>query len=837
MGMVFTLTLRTLKLNLRRTILTILTIVLSVGMMTAVLCGGWSMLQFMQDKEKSYAGDYEYIIDNLSWQQVEELKNIRNIEDISLLRFSGSSFYGVPSSKSMLAIAEINGTFIERFSLEKYLIDGRFPTSENEIILPQDFIKENDEMLSVGDTITLSVGARVWDEINTELYGLVNYLGERESFYPQTEKTYTIVGVFSDMKDSKEANPFNAFAGMETGGSFLTAFVKSGSISKAIYDEAEENAKAIGSEVTAFHSTLLLYNGITGGKGAVKILSGVGAVILALMFASSAMISNVLSISLQERMKQLGILASIGATSRQKRASVKIEALILGAIGIPLGLVFGIGLTVLVLNVVRISFQTVFTFESVVLGLHTHWLIFFLGAISGVGSLFLACRAPGHAAAKVSVIDTLKQTNVYQLKQKRMHQGKLMSIFFGVYGALAAKNIRRNPKRFRAITISIFLAVVLGLSLFSFSDFMLYQTAMDMKEDGSSYTDVVATIQYKDLPAAMKALSDDNISADISYRLSRYTTASFDKSEINPEMAGYFINGNLAEIYVVGMDDDHFFELCSENGFNVEPYHGSSNHGILLNNATGEYGTSSGRIVIGSPFAFESGYVLNLEYGDENCEPIVVQDIVNRDNANIQAQFVRDRAILIVPLSYFDWMLGNDTYIDLLIDTAQHDDATECLTNMGFFQVFDVARTTENSRQIFMLLKLIICVFAVLMTMIIGLNVCNTISNTINTRRNEFAVLRSVGMTSKGLTKTLLLEAALYGVKALTVAIPVSLIIHYIMYYLISKGMTPFMFYIGWRSYFIAIIAVIAVVVGAMLFSVRSISNVEIVKELKTGSI
>ena len=147
MGMVFTLTLRTLKLNLRRTILTILTIVLSVGMMTAVLCGGWSMLQFMQDKEKSYAGDYEYIIDNLSWQQVEELNNIKNIEDISLLRFSGSSFYGVPSNKSMLAIAEINGTFIERFSLDKYLIDGRFPTSENEIILSQNFIKENNEML------------------------------------------------------------------------------------------------------------------------------------------------------------------------------------------------------------------------------------------------------------------------------------------------------------------------------------------------------------------------------------------------------------------------------------------------------------------------------------------------------------------------------------------------------------------------------------------------------------------------------------------------------------------------------------------------------------------
>ena len=116
-------------------------------------------------------------------------------------------------------------------------------------------------------------------------------------------------------------------------------------------------------------------------------------------------------------------------------------------------------------------------------------------------------------ASKVTVIDTLKQSDVYQAKRKSTSHGKVMSLFFGIYGALASKNIYRNPRRFHAVTMSIFSAVVLGLSLYSFSDFMLFQTSMDMKEDGSSYTDVEAVIPYKKLQAAIKAISDEGLSA------------------------------------------------------------------------------------------------------------------------------------------------------------------------------------------------------------------------------------------------------------------------------------------------------------------------------------
>lgn len=231
-----------------------------------------------------------------------------------------------------------------------------------------------------------------------------------------------------------------------------------------------------------------------------------------------------------------------------------------------------------------------------------------------------------------------------------------------------------------------FLAVVLGLSLYSFSDFMLFQTSMDMKEDGSSYTDVQAAVPYKDLATAAKAISDEGISADISYRISRYMTAAFEEENINSDMAGYFINGNFAELYVVGIDEEHFRAICKENDLNYTGYDGKPNHGILFNHATGNYGTSPNRVVVGSPFVLENGCKIELEYGDDTNKTVIVQDIVNGNNASIQSQFVQDRAVLIVPMSFFQWLLNDDTAIELTINTAQHEEVAECLADTGFFK-------------------------------------------------------------------------------------------------------------------------------------------------------
>ncbi len=295
---------------------------------------------------------------------------------------------------------------------------------------------------------------------------------------------------------------------------------------------------------------------------------------------------------------------------------------------------------------------------------------------------------------------------------------------------------------------------------------MTYQTSLDMRSDGSCYTDVEASVVYKDVPVAIKTLADQNISADVSWHLPRYMTAEFEPEQINPTMAGYFIGGKTAELYVVGLDEEHFWELCEENGLDTTPYKTANNHGILLNSATGSFGRYSGRIITGQPFQITSGTSIEFNNKDGENRSIIVQDIINGDKV-ASARYVRDRAVLIVPLTWYDHILNHDTYIQMSITTLQHKEAAECLTDAGFFQTFDVAGATENTRQIYLILKFSVCIFAVLITMIITLNVCNTMSNTIYMRRSEFAVLRSVGMNQTGLKKMLFLEAVLYGAKAL----------------------------------------------------------------------
>ena len=826
-----TITLRNLLLNKKRTLLTLLTILLSISMITAILCGGWSLVDFLKEKEKVYGGDYDYYMEDLTWQQTRELISQNNVDQVSLLRFAGNSFYGEKANSTMLSIGEIDENFIQRFSLNQYLLAGHFPQNENELVISESFLKKNGMNIEIGDTLSLTLGSRIWDEYNAHLSGLTNYRGEEESFVPTKEKSYVIVGILLDVNESKIASNYNAFAGVDKTASDFAAYVKVKNLSNSIYTEAEEVAAAVDSHVAKFHSELLLYYGITGGKGAAKLISLMVMVICFLMVASASMISNALSISLQERIKQMGMLSSIGATKGQKRLSVYLEAFLLGIVSIPLGVALGILLSALLLCVVRAAFGETFTFGIVELSLKVNGFILLISGLSGIASLCFGSRKPIKQAAKITVIEAIRQSD-NGVSKKKFRDGKIVSLIFGVYGLLAAKNIKRNPKRFRAITGSIFLSVVVALSLYSLSDFMLYQTSLDMKEDGSCYTDVISTIQYKDIPTAIGALSDDNITADVSYSFQRYMTAEFSQKEINPDMQGYFIGDNKAELYVVGLDEKHFVSFCEENGFNLDVR--NSNRGILLNQTMGYYNSAQNRVIAGSPFQIEPGTEI-IPLGEDSA-PIIVYEIISKENADIQSMFVRDRAVIIVPLSYFNWLIDDNAYVEMRIQTAQHQEAMECLADRGFPQTVDIAASTNNSRQIYTIAKLVICLFSILMTVIISLNVCNTISNTIHLRRSEFAVLRSVGMTAKGLKCTLLLEAVLYGVKALVLALPVSFLIHCAIYYLISSGMTPFAFYINGGIYVLAVLAVSVMVCIAMMFAFKSVSQVEIVKELKLSN-
>lgn len=288
-------------------------------------------------------------------------------------------------------------------------------------------MKKNNMNTEIGDTISLTLGSRIWDEYNAQLSGLTNYRGEEESFVPTKEKAYVIVGILSDVNDSKIASNYNAFAGVDKTASDFAAYVKAKNLSNSIYTEAEEVAAAVDSHVAKFHSELLVYHGITGGKGAAKLIALVVMVICLLMAASASMISNALSISLQERIKQMGMLSSVGATKGQKRLSVYLEAFLLGVVSIPFGLVVGILLSALLLSVVRAAFGETFTFGIVELSLKVNGLILLVSGLSGIAALYFGSRKPVKQAAKITVIEAIRQSN-NAVSKKKFRDGKIVSL-------------------------------------------------------------------------------------------------------------------------------------------------------------------------------------------------------------------------------------------------------------------------------------------------------------------------------------------------------------------------------------------------------------------------
>lgn len=87
----------------------------------------------------------------------------------------------------------------------------------------------------------------------------------------------------------------------------------------------------------------LIYSGNASGS-VFRVLGGLMGILIAIiMFGSIALIGNSFSISVNERKRQYGLLSSIGATRKQLRRNVLYEASVLSAIGIPIGVLAGIG--------------------------------------------------------------------------------------------------------------------------------------------------------------------------------------------------------------------------------------------------------------------------------------------------------------------------------------------------------------------------------------------------------------------------------------------------------------------------------------------------------------
>jgi putative ABC transport system permease protein len=189
------------------------------------------------------------------------------------------------------------------------------------------------------------------------------------------------------------------------------------------------------------------------------------------MIGSIFLIHNSFTISLNERTRQFGMFSSVGATARQLRNSVLFEGLCIGAVGIPIGAIVGIGSIGLALPLVARNFENIL-YSTVPLTLSVSVPAIVAAAAVSMVTILISAYIPAQKAAGAPVMESIRQTKEVKINAKAIKTSKLAGHIYGLERTLALKNFKRNKKRYRSIVLSLTLSVTLFVSASAFGMYL-----------------------------------------------------------------------------------------------------------------------------------------------------------------------------------------------------------------------------------------------------------------------------------------------------------------------------------------------------------------------------
>lgn len=856
MNIVNKLTLRHLKENKGRTVVTTMGIIVSVAMITAVLVAMTSFFSLFGDIAAYTDGNYVFRISDATQQEIESVKNDSRVSDIGF--GADGSGYRIKERKSNAkGIGTVYLCDDEEYKMlvtAKY--DGTLPQNENEIAVEEKLITKNNLSWKIGDTVTLEVGQRIStatdSDGNSISYEPTGKYETGEKFEGATEKQFKITailhnnvptsqyGIVSKLTDTKNAKALLMHANLKT------LNTKSFATAKDICEKAcgDDRNYAINSD--------LLNSYLSFGKNstAKTLLPLVAIVLVIILIASVVLIYNAFAMSLSEKVRYLGMLASVGATKKQKRLSVYFEGLILGAIGIPVGIlcgIVGIGITLKALGQKIISTGMIAGVgEGVSMRVTVRPVIIVLIVLISAITIFVSLLIPSKKASAITPIEALRQTGEIKIKSKRLKSPKIVRKVFGYEGEIAHKNLKRNGRKSRIITVSIALSVILFLSCNYFCD--MFTRSVNIESSVPYQVTMYYKHEDKEIAKNMiESVSDVN---DY-YSVFNYTDYIMPSNDLFKGFASADnVNSSYRKLYNKGIkvfvniiDDNMFNSLCKANGIDSSQYYTGGCKGILMNNYS--HSSSGGKIftndIIGKPFYRE------LYDDDGNIDEkvkITVCDTIDFNSKNTACNLnpANSVSVFIPDSNYFSSIGKNyadNAFCSYGIVTDNHEKVAEQLNElsespenkMSYCSINDLVDSLEVMNTVILIIQVFVYGFIALITLITVFNIINTISTGVQSRRKEFAMLKSVGTTPKGFNKIVMLESAFYGIKALVFALPISVVISLIMNKAIGEDSLPFT--MNWQLYFIVILAVFVIIGATMLYSVKSLRKDNIIETLK----
>ena len=841
------LTIKNLRLNKKRTIVTIIGIILSTALMVGIGLLFSSFQDLMIRDTIGYSGKYEA---NYSDVDLDKLNNIKD-KGFTYFYEKPIGFSKIESSneyKPYMYITSVNKEYFD----ELKLIEGSFPKNENEAVISNHVITNGGLNYKVGDIVTFKYGKR-----NIEGNGTLanSEFVDGEFLTNEGTHTYKIVGIVERSNfENYSACGYTAFT--------LDVNNDKGSVNlyvmfnknKKIIKQSEELAKRLNYDNDInYNSTLLaLYGESTYGNVMTTMVSMMMIMLALVSIGCIIVIYNSFAISVMERKKEFGLLSSIGTTKRQLSHTVFFEAVFVGVIGIILGILgayIGIGCVVLVIN------NLIGDMLEYKLHLVTNPLFIIIPVIFMIIVIGVSAFIPSRRASKVSPIEAIRQNDDIKINKKKIRTSKLVNKLFGIEGEIALKNIKRNKKKYRVTIVSLFISIVLFISFSSYMNYTLNTASSVMGEVPYDYQ-----ISYfgddNDIDALDKIseiIKSNDVKEYVSYSASNlsiignYTYSDeyldFYKSAYGDDGIKALNNLKYQYISILVLDDNSYNKYKKLIGIDNDSV-------ILLNKFKGvSYGNNK-RVNYDIP-VINNGNINIKICNFDNDEDV---DTTKYCNNNIDNIFVTNKSFdLIEEFSYMgDFkLIVNKKLYDSISDSSTHytqfniisdntnniDKLTKDLDKYSNVNYTNIKEAMKQANNLILVVKILMYGFISLVTLIGVTSVFNTISTSMALRKREFAVLRSIGLTNRGFNKILFFESLFFGMKSLIFAIPVSIGITVLIHYALADMVSISTIIIPWKYIIISIVSVFVIVLLTMMYSTSKIKKHNIIEQIREENI
>lgn len=838
------LTYKNLILNKKRSIVTIIGIILSVALITAVSSMVSSFKESMINYEKTRKGDYHISFNNVPLEDLKyfDNNNNRSIESYYVTNGIGyAKLDGVKTKyKPYAYIIEMDKNAFKNTRLQ--LISGELPKNDTEIVIPR-HLKTNGRLtLEIGETITLNVGDRISEGYTLNQSNPFNNETEEE-IVNTTPKTYKIVGIVERPSFEYYTAPGYTFVTFKSNSVSGTYDIYARYTKDALKDYQKTTMNIVGDLENPKYSFginghLIELETFSFNDDTMKVIINLAiVVIIIVIFTSVFCIKNSFNISITEKIKQYGMLASIGATSKQIKKNVYYEAFLLSIIGIPLGVLSGILASFILIKVVNALIGNFMVIEGFLI-FRVSILAIIFSIILSIITIFLSSRKAAKIASKTSPITAIRNSGSIKINPRKLKTPKLIKKLFGIGGVISYKNIKRNKKKYRTTVISIVLCVAVYVALSYFINMAFNVVKMELGEytynlnvyifkDALSNYDQIENITKLEGIKDYSVIRTSMLETNLKYTNDAVKYNSYDSNEAK--------NKTLT---VLSVGEKEYKKYIDKLNLDYEKV---KNKGILINNnIINIIEDDETKKVSYSIFDIKSGGIINSKIMIEETEKDFDIEIAKvTDIRPMGYENYHNDAILIVSDEVMDTLPKRDQ-ISIFIncdnpDTLQ-DEITKMLANFDNYSIENIDSTFKSMNNIYLIVAIFLYGFIIVIALIGVTNIFNTITTNIELRRSEFAMLKSIGMTNHEFNRMIFLESFFYCIKSLLIGLPIGIAISYVIYKVLI-GEIEFNYVLPYKGIIISISVVFILIFTLMKYSVNKVKNNNIIETIRNENI